>query len=99
MIGLKFYKDNYDLTEYSTCANWCNNNNATIEDKGAYYEVVKIAPYVPTKEEQVQALKAQLASTDYVAIKIAEGVATKEEYADVLAKRAELRKQINDLEN
>lgn len=42
MIGLKFYKDNYDLTEYSQCAEWCNNNNATIEDKGEYYECVEI---------------------------------------------------------
>ena len=98
MLGKKFDKANYDLNDYSACAEWCNNNNATIEDKGDFYEVVAIVPYVPTKEEQVQVLKAELASTDYVAIKIAEGVATKEEYADVLAERAELRKQINALE-
>lgn len=44
MIGTKFYKDNYDLEEYSKAAEWCNNNNATIEDKGEYYEVVEIPP-------------------------------------------------------
>lgn len=44
MIGTKFYKDNYDIDEYSAAAEWCNNNNATIEDKGEYYEVVEIPP-------------------------------------------------------
>ena len=42
MIGTKFYKDNYNLDEYSAAADWCNNNNAMIEDKGDYYEVVAI---------------------------------------------------------
>lgn len=42
MIGTKFYKDNYDIDEYSAAAEWCNANNATIEDKGEYYEVVEI---------------------------------------------------------
>ena len=49
MIGTKFYKDNYDLNAYSAAAQWCNENGATIEDKGEYYEVVKIPP--PTLEE------------------------------------------------
>ena len=49
MIGTKFYKDNYDLNAYSAAAQWCNENGATIEDKGDYYEVVEIPP--PTLEE------------------------------------------------
>ena len=49
MIGTKFYKDNYDLNAYSSCAEWCNENNAMIEDKGEYYEVVEIPP--PSLEE------------------------------------------------
>ena len=49
MIGTKFYKDNYDLDDYSQAAEWCNTNNATIEDKGEYYEVVEIPP--PSLEE------------------------------------------------
>ena len=49
MIGTKFYKDNYDLAEYAKAAEWCNSNNATIEDKGEYYEVVEIPP--PSLEE------------------------------------------------
>lgn len=43
MIGTKFYKDNYDIDEYSAAAEWCNTTQqATIEDKGEYYEVVEI---------------------------------------------------------
>lgn len=50
MIGTKFYKDNYDIDEYSAAAEWCNTTQqATIEDKGEYYEVVEIPP--PSLEE------------------------------------------------
>ena len=52
MIGTKFYKPletEEQLNEYSAAAEWCNNNNATIEDKGEYYEVVEIPG--PTLEE------------------------------------------------
>ena len=49
MIGTKFYTDNYDLEEYAKAAEWCNSNNATIEDKGEYYEVVEIP--APSLEE------------------------------------------------
>lgn len=48
MIGKKFDKKNYDLNDYSSAAEWCNSNNATIEDKGEYYEVVEIP--APTKK-------------------------------------------------
>lgn len=51
MIGKILYKENLDGTEYAITAEWCNENNATIEDKGDYYEVVEIPPYVPTQEE------------------------------------------------
>ena len=61
MIGTKLYKDNpNDMDKYSDVAVWCNANNATIEDKGEYYEVVEITPYVPTKEEKIEQL-----SNDY----------------------------------
>ena len=57
MIGEKLYKDNKsDMNKYTDCAVWCNANNATIEDKGDYYEVVEITPYTPTKEEQAAQL-------------------------------------------
>lgn len=52
MIGTKFYKPvetQEQLDSYSQAAEWCNTNNATIEDKGEYYEVVEIPP--PSLEE------------------------------------------------
>lgn len=61
MIGTKFYKDNFNREEYAKCAVWCNANNATIEDKGDYYEVVALP--LPTLEEikqhKIAELKAQ----------------------------------------
>lgn len=42
MIGTKFIKGQFKDEDYAKCANWCNANNATIEDKGEYYEVVEI---------------------------------------------------------
>lgn len=61
MIGTKFYKDNFNREEYAKCAKWCNQNNATIEDKGDYYEVVTLP--LPTLEEiktaKIAELKAQ----------------------------------------
>ena len=52
----------------------------------------------PTAAEQIAALKAKLAVTDYAIIKIAEGAATAEEYADTIALRQEWRDKINALE-
>lgn len=49
MLGTKFYKEDLNLEEYTQCAMWCNNNNATIEDKGTYYECVEI-PAPPIEE-------------------------------------------------
>ena len=51
MIGTKLYKGKFTNKEYADLAVWCNDNNATIEDKGEYYEVVEIPPHVPTEEE------------------------------------------------
>lgn len=47
MLGTKIYKT--DMRNYTDCALWCNANNATIEDKGEYYEVVEIP--LPSLEE------------------------------------------------
>lgn len=100
MIGTKFYKDKLDLNAYSSAAEWCNANNATIEDKGEYYEVVEIKP--PTQEElnamEVERLKAELASTDYKCLKYVDGALSDEEYAEMRSYRAELRARINELE-
>lgn len=102
MIGTKFNKPletQEQLDAYSSAAEWCNNNNATIEDKGEYYEVVEIKP--PTQEElnamEVERLKAELASTDYKCLKYVDGALSDEEYAEVRKLRAELRAKINEL--
>ena len=61
MIGEKLYKDNQsDMNKYTDCAVWCNVNNATIEDKGEYYEVVENVPHMPSQEEKLEQL-----SSDY----------------------------------
>ena len=60
MIGEKLYKDNQsDMNKYTDCAVWCNANNATIEDKGEYYEVVENVSYMPSQEEQIATLDRQ----------------------------------------
>lgn len=59
MLGTKIYKT--DMSNYTDCAIWCNANNATIEDKGEYYEVVTLP--LPTLKEikttKIAELKAQ----------------------------------------
>jgi hypothetical protein len=49
-------------------------------------------------ESEIRACKQLLGNTDYVTLKIAEGAATTEEYAETLAKRAQWRVRINELE-
>lgn len=59
MLGTKIYKT--DMSNYTDCAVWCNQNKATIEDRGDYYEVVTLP--LPTLEEikaaKIAELKAQ----------------------------------------
>ena len=57
------------FARYAECAKWCNANNATIEDKGEYYEVVEIP--VPSLDELKQAKLQEVDS--YVASKITGG--------------------------
>lgn len=99
MIGKKFDKQNYDLGDYSATAKWCNENNATIIDKGEFYEVCEIP--APTEEElnatKIAQLKAELSATDYKCLKWMEGALTDEQYAETKKHRAELRKKINEL--
>lgn len=51
MVGKKIYKENLNLEEYASVADWCNAHSCIIEDKGEYYEVVAIPPHVPTEKE------------------------------------------------
>lgn len=98
MLGKKLQKLNLDLTDYEQTAAWCNDNNATIEDKGDYYEVVPAPVHEETVEEKIAKLKLELASTDYKCLKYVDGALTDKEYAEIKAHRAELREQINELE-
>ena len=58
MIGTKLYKGKYTNKEYADLAVWCNANNATIEDKGEYYECVELPK--PSLDEIKQAKLAEL---------------------------------------
>ena len=53
MLGTKLYKGKFTNKYYADLAVWCNANNATIEDKGEYFEVVEIP------EPSLEDLKAE----------------------------------------
>ena len=57
MIGKKLYKGKYTGKEYSDTAVWCNENDAHLEDKGDYFEVVKNSTTEPTLEQQLLMLE------------------------------------------
>lgn len=60
MIGKKLYKNNADdMAQYTATAQWCNANNAHIEDKGSYYEVCENVTPEPTPEEKIAKLDAE----------------------------------------
>lgn len=58
MIGTKIYKT--DMSNYTDCAIWCNQNKATIEDRGDYYEVITLP--LPSLQEIKAAKIAELKS-------------------------------------
>jgi len=58
MLGKKFSKPIKNYEDYANTAVWCNENNASIEDKGEYYEVVQNSG--PTIDEQVVVLEKQI---------------------------------------
>ena len=64
MIGTIFPKDNHDPIEYALAADWCDENHATIEDKGDHYEVAPLpAPTLDeTKEKTLARAKAAFAA-------------------------------------
>lgn len=93
MIGTKLYKGQYTDQQYIQTAQWCNANNAHIEDKGEYYEVVENAPYVPTVQDQIIALENTITARNIrSAIQGDEYALNK--IAEVEAQIAELRKDL-----
>lgn len=61
---------------------------------------IKASPaYEETPEDEMRRLKSYLSTTDYTVIKCMEtGVSPSSLYPEVMAKRAEARKRINELE-
>lgn len=58
MLGTKMLKSEFNQTEYTKMANWCNNQQyKTIKDMGDYYEVVDCTP---TQAELNAGKKAEL---------------------------------------
>ena len=93
MIGKKLYKGQYTNKEYADTAVFCNHNNAHIEDKGEYYEVVENTPHVPTIQEQIIALENTITARNIrSAIQGDEYALNK--IAEVEAQIEELRKQL-----
>lgn len=62
-IGYKLSKAEKNTKKYTEMAVWCNDNNAKIEDKGEYYEVVAVVPYTPTLKEQLEDLERKTGYT------------------------------------
>lgn len=50
------------------------------------------------KQEEIERLKSELASTDYKCLKYVDGALSESEYAETKAYRAELRQRINELQ-
>lgn len=71
MIGTKIEKPLQtaaEYAEYSQIAEWCNQNNARIEDKGEWYEVCEI-PEEKTElhisiEERLSDIEARLSAIE-----------------------------------
>lgn len=93
MIGKKLYKGQYSNKEYADTAVWCNANNAHIEDKGEYFEVVENAPYVPTVQDQIVALENSITARNIRAAIQGDDFALNK-IAQVEAQIAELRQQL-----
>ena len=74
-----------------------------VEAKEAYDEYEDIQRFVKFTQKElnsfrIKELKQKLNETDYCVLKIAEGSATYDDYLEIIAKRREWRKEINNLE-
>lgn len=95
MIGKKLYKGQYTNKEYADTAVWCNSNNAHLEDKGNYFEVVENTPYVPTIQDQIEILENTITARNIrAAIQGDKFALTK--IAQIEQQIAELREQLGE---
>lgn len=85
-----------DFSDYTTTYRLLDDEVQYSNDGSVWVEPT---PYEPTAEDKINALKQELASTDYEALKYAEGWFTDEEYAPIKAMREELREKIRALES
>lgn len=60
MLGKKMYKHDFSEVEYRNIAQWCNEHNCTIEDKGTYYEVVKVDNTALENEFKKQNIQSEI---------------------------------------
>ena len=85
-----------DFSDYTTTYRLLDDEVQYSNDGSVWTEP---EPYEPTVEDKINALKQELASTDYQAIKYAEGWFTEDEYAPIKEMRESLREQIRALES
>lgn len=95
MIGKKLYKGQFTNKEYADTAVWCNANNAHLEDKGEYFEVVENAPYIPSVQDQINALENSITARNLRAAIQGDEFALNK-LVEIEAQIAELRKQLPD---
>lgn len=67
------------------------------EINGKYVEV-EDEIFKPDPQAEIQALKQELATYDYIGVKIAMGVATTDDYKEQIAYTEKLRAKIRELE-
>lgn len=62
MLGKKMYKHDFSEVEYRNIAQWCNEHSCTIEDKGEFYEVVKVDNTALENEFKKQNLQSEISA-------------------------------------
>lgn len=100
MLTSKIYKEGIDWGEYSKLADWCNENKATLVDKGEYYEVCEapkltLAELTDIKKEEIKDL---LNGVSYKTEKFVDGAISDEEYAPIRLQKQKWREAYNAVE-
>lgn len=109
MIGSIIYKSKMtnqeQLDRYTSLANWCNENNATLVDTGKAYKVVAL-PEKSQEEIDIEdnklriiQIKERLSELSYVSEEITLGLAVREDYLDEIEEIASLHNQLVILED
>lgn len=60
MLCKKMYKHDFNEVEYKKMADWCNEHDHTIEDKGTYYEIVEVDNTALENEFKKQNLQSEI---------------------------------------